>query len=926
MNNPNKIRSQYLDFFKERGHTIVPSAPVVPHNDKTLLFTNAGMNQFKDVFLEQGSRPYTRVADSQKVIRVSGKHNDLEEVGPSPSHHTFFEMLGNWSFGDYYKPEAIEWAWELLTKVWKLDGSKLYATVFAGDEQVGFDQESFDIWHNVVGLPVERISHHGKKDNFWEMGEVGPCGPCSELHYDFGASFCRQQSTPDHKCEVNGDCGRIVELWNLVFIQYRRDEKGKLHPLPRKHVDTGAGFERVLKALEGVTSNYETSVFTPLISHTAQLSGVPYQKDKSGNPHRVAADHIRMVSFAIADGVLPSNDGRGYVVRRVLRRAARYGREIGLEHPFMFKLVEPLVAVMGDAYPELKERHDHIVGVIKGEEESFGRTLGRGIELFQRVADKLTGSSGFGGGIAGGAGNADGTGFGGGSGSGAGFADGSGFGGGVVSGEDAFKLYDTFGFPLDLTELMARERGLTVDTARFTALMKGQKELARGEKKFAASSGEFESGLKSKFVGYDQWEVEATVLAVNQMTDKNVYPPQNIEAEIILDKTPFYSESGGQVSDHGWIESNGNRFEVVGVAKAGDVVTMKIKYTPPSSPPQAGGKIVAIVDREFRIPTQYNHTATHLLHTALRKHLGAHANQAGSLVAPDRLRFDFTHFEKISPEQLDRIEREVNSAIRADYEVRWYEKPIKEALDSGIVALFGEKYGDIVRIIHIGGDKQPYSREFCGGCHVTRTGQIGLFRIVTEVAASAGVRRIEAITGEYALDWTFEEHRQLEEIQDIVGSRGSNPVEKLNKAMLEKKALEKELEKLLGAWAAAQAVELLASSTLLSDVRVVAKNYGKMDVERLKLVGDAIRQKDQNAVALLVAEGDNGAGQLVCVVGDESIKEGKLKAGDLVGKAAKIAGGGGGGKPHLATAGAKSAEKLEEAVRGFEGLVRECLN
>jgi len=839
------------------------------------------MNQFKDVFLEQGSRPYSRVADSQKVIRVSGKHNDLEEVGPSPSHHTFFEMLGNWSFGDYYKSEACRWAWELMTKVWGLDGSKLYATIFKGDDQVGFDEESFKIWRDEVGLPEERISLHGKKDNFWEMGEVGPCGPCSELHYDFGPSFCRQQHIPGHKCAVNGDCGRVVELWNLVFIQYRRDDKGMLHPLPRKHVDTGAGFERVLKAIEGVPSNYETSVFAPLIAYIAQLSGVPYQRNATGNPHRVAADHIRMVSFAIADGVLPSNEGRGYVVRRVLRRAARYGREIGLDQPFMYKLLEPLIATMGDAYPELKERHEHLVRVIKSEEESFGRTLGRGLELFQGVVEKI---------------HHEGT--------------------KSLSGDDAFKLYDTYGFPLDLTELLAREKGLTVDIARFDELMKGQKELARGEKKFAATASEVDASIRSVFVGYDQWEVEATVLAVN---------PAGEEVEVVLDKTPFYAESGGQVSDKGWIEGESGKFEVVGVSRAGEVVTHRIKVTDKNVCPTVNDIVKAVIDSDFRVPTQYNHTATHLLHTALRTVLGAHANQAGSLVAPDRLRFDFTHFERITEQQIEQIERMVNEAIRADYEVRWYEKPIKEALGDGIVALFGEKYGDIVRIIHIGSDDAPYSREFCGGCHVTRTGQIGMFRIVTEGAVSAGVRRIEAVTGEYAYNWTVQEHKQLEAIQDIVGSRGSDPVEKLQKTIAEKKALEKELEKLIGVWATAEAVELLASAINVHNVHIVHKLYDTMDVERLKMVGDAIRIKEQRSVALLVASGENGAGQLVCVVGDAAISETKLKAGDLVGKAARIAGGGGGGRPHMATAGTKSPELLGEAVKAFEGIVRECV-
>jgi alanyl-tRNA synthetase len=879
LSTPFDIRSQFLAFFRERGHTVVPSAPVVPHGDPTLLFTNAGMNQFKDVFLEQGSRPYTRVVDSQKCIRVSGKHNDLEEVGPSPYHHTFFEMLGNWSFGDYYKREAIRWAWELLTGVWKLDPKRLYATIFEGEGEVPPDDEARQAWLEDTGIAPERISLHSRKDNFWEMGEVGPCGPCSEIHYDLGPAFCRQKGETGHRCVVNGGCGRIVELWNLVFIQYRRDEAGKLHPLPHRHVDTGAGFERILMALEGVRSNYETSVFAPIVAYLAHISGTPYYPDQRGIPHRVATDHVRMLAFALADGVLPSNDGRGYVLRRVLRRAARYGREIGLESPFLYKLVDPLTAVMGNAYPELKERHRHIVGVIKAEEESFARTLGRGLELFGSVVEKIDHQDTK-----------------------------------TLSGDDAFKLYDTYGFPLDLTELMARERNLSVDTRRFDELMTEQRIRARGEGKFTTASEEIAAGLKSEFVGYTDHEINATLLSVNRQDDV---------VELILNITPFYAEAGGQISDHGWIEWGGGSLEITDVARIGDSVAHRGKLT--GELPSVGDTVSAHIDWHLRLPTEYNHTATHLLHTALRKHLGQHASQAGSLVAPDRLRFDFTHFEKIEPVELDKIERTVNEAIRANYEVRWYELPYKEAIASGIIALFGEKYGEVVRVVQIGEDAKPYSRELCGGCHVRRTGELGFFRIVSEGAVSAGVRRIEAVTGEAALDLTLSEHNRLTSVADLLGSHGSDPVEKLRKTLDEKRALEKEVERLLGVWAKQTAADLLHLAGMVNGVKVIAQNFTDLEIDRLKLLGDAIRAADSRAVALLASPALNGSGQLCCVVGDALIAEGKLKAGELVSRATKVAGGGGGGRPHMATAGTKQPEKLGLAVAEFPRLVQEAL-
>lgn len=931
MNKSTEIRNQFIEYFKEHGHTVVPSVPVVPTDDPTLLFINAGMNQFKDVFLEQGNRSYTRAVNSQKCIRVSGKHNDLEEVGQSPNHHTFFEMLGNWSFGDYYKREAIEWAWDLVVNVYKIDPKRLYATVYEGDDQVPPDEEARQAWLELTDIQPKRVSYHGLKDNFWEMGEVGPCGPCSELHYDLGAETCTRKSEKDHVCRVNVECGRFVELWNLVFIQYRRDDKGELHDLPRKHVDTGAGLERFLRVIEGVNSTYETSLFTPIISELTNLSGVKYSNDKRGIPHRVAVDHIRMLAFALADGALPSNEGRGYVLRRILRRAARYGREIGLETPFLYRLVDPLVGVMGEAYPQLKERYDHIVGVIRAEEENFARTLGRGLELFGGIIEKARKESRT-----------------------------------VISGDDAFKLYDTYGFPIDLTQLMAQERNLKVDDERFDELMNEQRVRARGEGKFDVISGDFTAGLKCEFVGYENSQVEAEVLAVKE---------HNESVEIVLNRTPFYAEAGGQVTDRGTINWGGKEFEVQGVSHVGDVIAHNIVLKG-AEPPQLGDTVVASLDREHRLQVQYNHTATHLLHTALRKHLSQNTSQMGSLVAPDRFRFDFNHFEKLSPDLLEIIEYTVNKAIRNDYPVKWYVKPYKEAIDSGIIALFGERYGEEVRVVQIGSDEKPYSQELCGGTHVERTGQIGLFRIVSESAVSAGVRRIEAVTGKVALDMTLDERRKLDEMADLLSSHGSDPVEKLAKTLEEKRALEKEFERLLEDWAKGVAVELLNDAihlipSHLQDVAidapplipprgagggdsteppprsagefpsqspprfpggnkrggmaVISRLFDGLEIDRMKLIGDQIRAMDPNAVALLASPVASGAGQLCCVVGDALIDGTALKAGDLVGKAARLAGGGGGGKHHMATAGAKHPQNLTKAVKGFLSIIKNTL-
>ncbi len=705
-----EVRQSFLDFFKSKGHTIVPSAPVVPLDDPTLLFTNAGMNQFKNIFLGLEKRDYVRVADTQKCIRASGKHNDLEDVGFDTYHHTFFEMLGNWSFGDYYKAEAIEWAWELLTKVWGLPKDRLYATVYRSDE------EAEKLWKKIAGLPSERVQRFDEKDNFWEMGETGPCGPCSEIHIDL---------TPDKSGAklVNAGDPRVMEIWNLVFIQYNREADRSLKELPAKHVDTGMGFERVLAVLNNLRSNYDSDLFTPIIAKVSELSGKGYDFE-NGVAHRAISDHLRCLSFAIADGALPSNEGRGYVLRRILRRAARFGRKLGFQEPFFHKLVPVLVDIMGEAFPELKEKHQYVSLVIKAEEESFNNTLDRGLEIFEKIVTNVRSENAT-----------------------------------IIPGEDAFRLYDTYGFPIDLTQLMARERGLTVDEDGFNKSMDEQRERSH-----AAGKWEYEidfkpdewrqltKGSESRFVGYTDYEIESEIRRLHVDGDRVL---------LTLADTPFYAESGGQVGDAGRIEGEGFAIEIVDVQKAGShivhvgrLINGKIE-TP---------KIVAKIDKERRWATARHHTATHLLHKALRDSVGTHVTQAGSLVAPDRLRFDVTHFQKIEPAQLEDIEGAVNEHIRKDLEIETFQMPYTEARKLGAMAIFEEKYGDVVRVVKIG----DYSLELCGGTHLHHTGEAGMFALVSESSAAAGIRRIEALAGKMSEDLLRTERRIADELRALL--------------------------------------------------------------------------------------------------------------------------------------------------------------
>ena len=874
MKKSREIRQEFIDFFKSKGHTVVPSVPVVPIDDPTLLFINAGMNQFKDVFLGTGRRDYTRAVNSQKCIRVAGKHNDLEDVGKDYSHHTFFEMLGNWSFGDYGKHEAIVWAWELLTEVWKLPKERLYATVHVEDD------EAEELWKSETDIDKDRIFRFDK-DNFWEMGDVGPCGPCSEIHIDLGPEPADISLAADPEKGINSGSDRFVEIWNLVFIRFERHADNSLTPLQEAHVDTGMGFERICAVLQGKDSNYDTDIFQPLIQQVNEISGVDYQPGERGTAHRVIADHIRMLAFSLADGAIPGNEGRGYVVRRILRRAARFGRELGVREPFLYRLVSTVADIMGEAYPELVRHSQHISRVIKAEEEGFGATLDRGLELFQEVAEKVIKQAGE-----------------------------------KISGEDAFKLYDTYGFPLDLTVLMAREKGLRVDEEAFRASMAFRQEKSRTEGKRAAQltaeswASRLNAEEKSEFLGYDRTEVESKVLGVDENT-------------LILDATPFYPESGGQVADQGVIQGPGFKFKVNDVQRSGSLIVHSGEFiTGGMESVEVGSGVKAQIDEQRRLATARNHTATHLMHRVLLQELGEAATQAGSLVSPDYLRFDFHHYEKVADELILKIESGVNEQIRANRPVKWYETDYEKALDQGAMALFGEKYEQRVRVIEV----EDFTKELCGGTHVSATGQIGVFVIVSGSSVAAGIRRIEAFTGERAAAYLLKRSHIVSELERSFAIAPGELPGRVRALLDEQKALQKELAKFKTQASKEKIDEFIDQAELLPDgEKIVSEVIEDADLEALKGMGDAFREKCKKGAALFGAEKE-GKLIFVCAVTDNLVKDGRLKAGDLVGKVARIAGGGGGGKPHLATAGGKKVEKLAEAVEAFPKLVRDALS
>jgi len=897
------IRQSFIDFFREKSHTFVPSSPIVPHGDETLLFTNAGMNQFKDIFVGLTPPQWPRAVNSQKCLRVSGKHNDLEEVGKDTYHHTFFEMLGNWSFGDYFKAEAIEWAWELLTKVWGIPADQLWASVFAGNDKDGLprDDEAADLWTKVTPIPAEHVLAFGKKDNFWEMGDTGPCGPCSELHIDLGPEACDMKGVAGHQCQVNGDCARYIELWNLVFIQYNRQPSGQLVPLAARGVDTGAGLERIVAVLQNKHSNYDTDLFMPIIHHTSELAGHQYTSqlgNRTDNAFRVIADHIRTLVFAITDGATPANDGLGYVIRRVLLRASRFGPVLDLHEPFLHKLIPVVIDVLGEAFPEIAERAEHVSTVIEAEEAGFGRTLDRGLEIFTGAAQRVLEASGK-----------------------------------TLSGDDAFQLYDTYGFPVDLTQLLAQEKGLAVDTDRFKELMEQQRERARAAQKSDAFLSNLTDSELPSTEDLHKYDADTCATALLGWIDadgfhKEGQVPTDTEVGLILEKTCFYAEAGGQVGDCGVVNGDAAQFVVENTMRIANCVVHRGKVA--NGAFSAGQTVQAVVSKD-RNAIKKNHTATHLLQWALQEVLGKSVSQQGSYVGPDYLRFDFTYPKAPTKDELTKVERLVRAKIAEDLPVTWRVMAKDEAQQLGAMALFGEKYGDEVRVVAVGaGGKnelnQAFSREFCGGTHVDRLGSIGGFKIAKEESISAGVRRITAMTGPQLT-------ARLEEASDIIDQLSALlqiPAEKLPERIAQlledNKKLGKELKnasRSAGPDTLAEARDLLDAGEKIGDVSIIVGRLTSTSIERGREAVDMLKKKADSAAIALGFEAD---GKVVLLVGvtDDLVKQG-LKAGDVIKEIAPIVGGGGGGRPQMAQAGGKDPAKIDAALEKAGQLIKKKL-
>ena len=858
--NSREIRETFIEYFKGKGHKPVRGSSVVPSDDPTLLFTNAGMNQFKPIFLGEQKPVASRLVNSQKCIRVSGKHNDLEEVGLDTYHHTFFEMLGNWSFGDYYKEEAIQWAWALFTEIWQLDKNRLWATVYNDDD------EAFDLWTKKTDISPERVLRFGKKYNFWEMGETGPCGPCSEIHYYVGNKLSKQ--TPDG---LNSS-DEYWELWNLVFIQSNRDENGNLHDLPSKHVDTGLGLERITAVLQGKNSNYDTDLFLPIFRKIEKISDLIFKTDPAA--FQVIADHIRMLSFSIADGVMPSNEGRGYVLRRILRRASRFGRRLNLHEPFLHELVETVGEILGDVYPEIIDKKSHICQVLKAEETSFNATLDRGLTHFDKVVEHLADN--------------------------------------VIPGKEAFRLYDTYGFPLDLTQLMAREKGLSVDEIGFDKEMKQQKLRAKSSGKFRKEAVNIKwniisEGSDSKFVGFEQLSCTSTIRQWSKPED---------EILIILDQTPFYAESGGQIGDTGVILYNGITLQVMDTKKDGETCIHYCKGD--FDPKKATQQVQCNVDEDRRRAIQLNHTATHLLHSALRKILGDHVHQAGSLVAPDYLRFDLTHFEKITPKEIIQIESLVNQEIQKNTTLDVSIKSFEEAQQEGAQSLFGEKYGDKVRMVSVG----DYSKELCGGTHTNQTGDIGFIKIIEESSLASGVRRIVAVTGLDAIKYIQNQANILSLLQAQFNCSVNDLPDRVEQMIQKKKELEKESRKNRKA-PRINTKSLIEKAEKIGDSLFIRQKVEVSSMDELKLLGDSLLSGLDSGIGVLgMIDGEKPA--MVIVVTPDLVKK-KINAGSLAQSIGSVMGGGGGGKPHLATAGGKDVSKLSKAMEESHKIVHKLI-
>ena len=869
--NSNEIRQVFLDFFHEKQHQIVPSAPMVVKNDPTLMFTNAGMNQFKDIFLGNQPAKWHRAADTQKCLRVSGKHNDLEEVGHDTYHHTMFEMLGNWSFGDYFKKEAIAWAWELLTERYKLPTDRLYATVFEGspEEGVPFDSEAYDFW--AERLPASHILKGNKHDNFWEMGDTGPCGPCSEIHFDLRSDD--ERARIDGAELVNKDHPQVIEIWNLVFMQFNRKANGSLEPLPAKHVDTGMGFERLCMVIQGKQSNYDTDVFQPLLQKIAGMASVAYGSDpKKDIAMRVIADHLRAIAFSIADGQLPSNVKAGYVIRRILRRAVRYGYTyLGFTEPFICQLVPTLVEQMGGQFPEIKAQQQLIEKVIAEEEGSFLRTLATGINLLDSIIKKLP-------------------------------ADRK-----VISGSDAFTLYDTFGFPIDLTQLIASEQGVTVDIPGFEKELEAQKNRSRN-----ASAVETDDWVEvlpveqSEFVGYDHTSCpDVHIARYRRVTSKG-----KTHYQIVLDHTPFYGNMGGQVGDTGYlIAPDGEKTLITDTQKENNLTV----HIAPSLPADVKAPFEAVVNAERRMASAANHTATHLMHQALREVLGTHVEQKGSLVTPDYLRFDFSHFQKLTNEELRQVERKVNAAIRANYLLEENRHcTMGQAKEMGAMMLFGEKYGDTVRVVKYG-----QSVELCGGLHVPATGNIGQFRIVAEESSAAGIRRIEAITGRTAEEYGEQQDDIIKEM--MAALRTNQVVTAIKKLADENAEMAKQMVQVRQARDSFMIEKLMDFGEQVGDFRLISR---QLDIvpESVKNIAFELRNRIEN-VAVVFGSNFGGKPTLTVALSDSAVAQG-LNAGAIVREAAKQIQGGGGGQPHYATAGGKNSQGLEAAMAAAQEIIR----
>jgi len=862
-----ELRASFLQYFAEREHQVVPSSPLVPANDPTLLFTNAGMVQFKEVFLGREKRAYSRAASSQRCVRAGGKHNDLENVGYTARHHTFFEMLGNFSFGDYFKREAISFAWEYLTQVLAIPSERLWVTVFTEDD------EAAAIWLDEIRVDPDRFSRCGEKDNFWSMGDTGPCGPCSEIFYDHGPEIA---GGPPGSPDEDGD--RFIEIWNLVFMQYNRDAEGRLTPLPHPSVDTGMGLERLAAVMQGVHSNYDIDLFRNLIEAAAGITGCT---DRDSKSLRVIADHIRSSAFLVTDGVTPSNEGRGYVLRRIIRRAIRHGYQLGCEEPFFFRLVAPLADEMGEAFPELRAALGRVERVLRVEEKRFAETLEQGMRILEQAVTGLIGT--------------------------------------IIPGETVFKLYDTYGFPTDLTADIARERGLTLDMAGFEEEMAKQKERARAASQFGTvETGALDLEGETEFSGYERLTDESMVVAIYRDGESRDVLGEGMQGIVVLDVSPFYAESGGQVGDRGWLVGDQVRLDVLDTQKqGGDVIGHVSRGS--DGELRVGDRLEAKVDVERRRATALNHSATHLLHAALRKVLGDHVQQKGSLVAPDRLRFDFSHFEPITRDQILAIERLVNREIRENHMVETRIMSLDDAKASGAMALFGEKYADQVRVLRMG----DFSTELCGGTHVRAVGDIGLFKIVSEGGIASGVRRIEAVTGADALAWVEADENRLLRLAGLLKSGREDLDDKVIQLAERAKRLEKELDQLKAKLASAAGQDLAARAVDIAGVKVLAARLESADPKGLRDTLDQLKNKLGSAVVVLAAEAD---GKVSLVAGVTKDLTGRMKAGDLIKVVAEKVGGRGGGRPDMAQAGGNDPAGLPDALDLVDDWVRQRIS